>query len=316
MRGEETAPATVTVILDRLFEHPLVGTGFYSPHDRAIKRAVVREDGGYDYRFITGVYNACTGTLFSDYDYAEARRTAALARRIAGAPKRERRFRVGRGTGELVHEQLKDFGNFGERQMKLKHPQGIHPYAVCVLRALEAWKLKLCRCELVVFDPHTNIGTSIDMVAEDSKGRTVLLELKTGQDYFTTSNGSLLGPLARMPQFRNCPLHRAFVQLLVAYAILRKFYDHRPSSCWVIQVGQENTTPHRVPDSMLNRYAEIYDHMAAGVLARRKDRRGGKKKDGGGKKKKEDEGIPENTKKKRKIDRTDGWFGNVGDYLF
>ena len=306
-RVEETTPAQNTAILDRLFEHPLVGTGFYSPNDRAIKRAVIREDGSYGYPFITGVYNACTGTLFSEFDYDEARRSAALSRRNAGAPKTERRFRVGRGTGDLVHEQLKDYANFGESHMKLKHPQGIHPYAVCVLKALSAWKLRLRRCELVVFDPHTNIGTSIDMVAEDSRGRTVLLELKTGQEYFTTSNGSLLGPLARMSQFRNCPLHRAFVQLLVAYAILRKFYDHRPTSCWVIHVDQENTTPHRVPDAMLNRYGEIYDHMAAGVLARRKDRRGGKKKkDGGGKKKKEDGEIPEN--KKRKIGRTDDCF--------
>lgn len=197
----------------------------------------------YD-KMLRGLKPSMSKIFWPDYDFDESGGSVSGSSRANGGGG----LREGINRGKLIHKQIQDFINCDYDMFKTLHPEpckGTRLFVEWMTRN----RLRAICSEFEIYDEQANVGTAIDVIAQTQRNSAVLIELKTGHaGYFQRSNGPMRGPLSN---WNNCPLHQAYVQLLLERAILKHRYNFVPAMSYVVQINEEGVFTHELPAEMV-----------------------------------------------------------------
>lgn len=179
--------------------------------------------------------------------------------------------------GNIVHEELCDWARIpSTEEWSRKHPRP-NTYTVKVIRELARLRIEPLYGEWPIY-ANWGIATGIDIVgaSADYGGRLVLIEIKTGYEgYFKRGNKQMTRtPMKRVP---NSPQNQAFLQCLIARAMLEKEYGISGVIGLVIRVRMDGVNVYAIPSTFLKRQNTIYrglkDHVEELEMQRARARR-------------------------------------------
>lgn len=167
----------------------------------------------------------------------------------------------GLSRGSLVHRQMRDYFNLTKEQFESIH-ENPHVFTEKLMRALTIYHLTPVIAEFPIYDRRTKVATAIDAIAVDRNRKLCIIEFKSGMDhYLNKGNAPMNGPLAGL--YSNCPLHQAWLQLLLELVILERNYKLKITDvlAYVIVVNLEGVVPYELPCDMIERRKEIYEYF-------------------------------------------------------
>jgi hypothetical protein len=163
--------------------------------------------------------------------------------------------------GKIVHKQIQDYYTLSSAAF-LKKYGDIHPYAKKAIAALKKWGYLPWKSEFKIVCKELRIATAIDLIATKN-GKLCLIEFKTGQDgYINVGNSNMIGPESLSKKYSNCPLHQAYLQVLLSAIILDKVYGVKVDECLVVHIQKEMTTPYVVPTDLVKISDDIITAIA------------------------------------------------------
>lgn len=164
----------------------------------------------------------------------------------------------GLARGTIMHEQLRLWANEASRGEIRSQYLTMHKYTRKAIGFMEENELTPVRAEVVAFDPCSRVATAIDMVCMNKQGHVILIEWKSGMDsYFDRGNSSMHGPHV----VSNCPRNQAFMQLLFGKMMLEQHHAVRSDADYVVQVHKDGVDPFPLPDAMLKKQRQLYEHF-------------------------------------------------------
>jgi hypothetical protein len=145
----------------------------------------------------------------------------------------------GLARGTMVDKQLTAWAKTGALAPDL------HPYARRAIKAMARWGWKPVGAQYCVGSLPLRLGTAIDMVVEDARGRRFLLEIKTGMDtWIAEAQGALREPFEFIP---NSPLNHALLQLAVGLLLAPEAVQRTVYRCYVVQLTEAAIKRHLCP---------------------------------------------------------------------
>jgi len=231
--------------LDALLQHERVHDIRFDEQSRVFR--------GPTGRIVPGLVPKLKASFFPNYRYASARRPTNRKRTDI------KRRGDGLKRGKTVHHEIEILTNEGPRGLRKRGRRSIHPYTRKIAAALQIWQWRPVVSELAVHDPAINIATKADLICLDSKGRMILVELKTGFDNdFLRGTGSMHGPLAG--RVSNAPLNQAKLQALVTKSIIESHGIHVHQAA-VVQVHCDGISRFTVDREFLNCTSQIVSRL-------------------------------------------------------
>ena len=165
----------------------------------------------------------------------------------------------GRARGTLVHDQLRSYIN-DKKSVFLKKHSELHFYTKKAIIAMKEWELKPIAAEFIVYDENSRRATSIDALCMDKDYNLVVIDWKCGYDHFLMrASRSMKGPLEN--KYSDCPLHQAYLQVLIDRVMLERFYGARVSKCYVVQITMEGILYFSPPTDLIENRNILYDYM-------------------------------------------------------
>lgn len=144
---------------------------------------------------------------------------------------------IGLKRGKEVHDQTEYYVKNGMEQLFHKYREP-HPMLDQIIKQLWIHKLVPVQSEYPIFHPKLFIGTNVDMVCRDEKGRMVFVELKTGD------LNSMCGYYKKMESpFKDITDNRmwqAVLQVKLAALLVEKIYSLGHVRSVVIVVENDN----------------------------------------------------------------------------
>lgn len=137
-----------------------------------------------------------------------------------GPPAPKKGGRKGMARGRLVDDQVR---RWIQGKMKKSYLKKCHPFARAFVELTEnVLKLSPVGAQVVVRDEESNLATLADGVFVDRRGRTVVLELKTGfENYNDKGTGKMKGVYSFLS---NCPGNQHRVQLALTAEMFEKTF--------------------------------------------------------------------------------------------
>ncbi len=154
---------------------------------------------------------------------------------------------TGIALGTLVHVQAHDVMTMDPASFKRRHRQTGHAWTQQYLDALLARGWFPLASEFLVYNEHVRVGTAIDLVAVDTRGTLIFVELKTGYTgaAWTTACGPMRGAMAGV--LLDAPCNRAYVQVMLGAALAIVSHQIQGATeAWVAHVDATGVVFERV----------------------------------------------------------------------
>jgi hypothetical protein len=169
----------------------------------------------------------------------------------------------GRMRGTLVHDQIRSYINESEKDFLKKH-ETLHFYTKKAIIAMKEWELRPIAAEFIIYDEDAKIATSIDALCIDKNYDLVIIDWKCGYDHFIMrATCTMKGPLEN--KYSDCPLHQAYLQVLMNKVILEKFYGINVNKCYVVQITKDGISNFSPPSDFIENRFQLYDYMVSTI---------------------------------------------------
>ena len=128
--------------------------------------------------------------------------------------------------GRLVDREITCWAN----HKPTKHSK----FTRMLIQAFKTWGWRPVKAQVVVGHDRALVGTAVDLLVRDKRGRFVVVEIKCGgEGYLTKSAGALEAPLQTVP---NCTLFHYILQLLITQLLFKRVYK-KHSLAYVVVVS-------------------------------------------------------------------------------
>jgi hypothetical protein len=175
----------------------------------------------------------------------------------------------GQQRGKKIHRDMQRYIDFVTQRVE-KRPKRFHEYSRKLIVALEKWGLIPIDSEHPVADMAINVASAVDIICRNERNELVLIEVKTGMDnYIQKGNSTLQGPLSGI--FNNCPLHQAFLQLIMTAEMMKQTSGLYISddNLYVVQVHNSGCSPFVLPQKFREKRSEIYSYFRSQVFQKK-----------------------------------------------
>lgn len=134
--------------------------------------------------------------------------------------RRNKKEKKGMARGRLVDDQVR---RWIQGKVEKKNRKKFHPFARAFIELTEkVLRLSPAGAQVVVRDEESDLATLADAVFVDRKGKTVVLELKTGfENYNEKFTGNMRGGFSFLT---NCPGNQHKVQLALTAEMFEKTF--------------------------------------------------------------------------------------------
>ena len=155
--------------------------------------------------------------FFPDYVFVSGGAYIPPTEGGVGWKKKKKKGANGMARGRLVDNQVRLW-----IQGKPRNEKKFHLFSRAFIELTKMLKLTPVGAQVVVREESCNLATLVDAVFVNSKGKTVVVELKTGfEGYNETSTGKMRGVFSYLT---DCPANQHKVQLALTSAMFEKTF--------------------------------------------------------------------------------------------
>lgn len=188
--------------------------------------------------------------FYPKYDYHNVK--GKLSAKGAGASKAVGGFKKGMERGRLVDAELSKWADRGTPVR--------HAYARKFLAWCKREKYTPVASQVCVADAGADVGTLVDLVLADARGRLLVVELKCGfQGHYDAYSGRLRAPFA---DATDCPRNQHLLQLAFSVHMFRATFPElgapRAALVRIVDGGVESTP---LPRALMQRIAPAVEKV-------------------------------------------------------